>query len=128
MSSLVKLGHCQPPGLLFQAGTVVDTCGILARLVHLIGQYLVLRPTRLRKCGLDWPRRDLDDWRECTQYVSKLASRIRSSRGVEVPLTVPPYASETVYVLSTVPTWYLVDSLGRRPILLSGATVSLGPR
>ncbi|BGP58428.1 hypothetical protein JCM8202v2_006097 [Rhodotorula sphaerocarpa] len=28
-----------------------------------------------------------------------------------------------IYVLSTVPTWYLVDSLGRRPILLSGATV-----
>ncbi|GAA5879187.1 hypothetical protein JCM3774_002105 [Rhodotorula dairenensis] len=28
-----------------------------------------------------------------------------------------------IYVLSTVPTWYLVDSLGRRPILLSGATI-----
>ena len=27
----------------------------------------------------------------------------------------------TVYVLSTVPTWFLVDSWGRRPILLSGA-------
>ncbi|BGP20408.1 hypothetical protein JCM10213v2_008556 [Rhodosporidiobolus nylandii] len=26
-----------------------------------------------------------------------------------------------IYVLSTIPTWYLVDSLGRRPILLSGA-------
>jgi len=30
----------------------------------------------------------------------------------------------TVYVLSTIPTWYLVDTLGRRVILLSGATVS----
>ncbi|POY74991.1 hypothetical protein BMF94_1967 [Rhodotorula taiwanensis] len=28
-----------------------------------------------------------------------------------------------IYVMSTVPTWYLVDSLGRRPILLSGATI-----
>ncbi|GAA6042170.1 hypothetical protein JCM8097_004996 [Rhodosporidiobolus ruineniae] len=28
-----------------------------------------------------------------------------------------------IYVLSTIPTWYLVDSLGRRPILLSGAAV-----
>jgi len=28
-----------------------------------------------------------------------------------------------VYVLSTIPTWYLVDTLGRRVILLSGATV-----
>ncbi|GAA5891933.1 hypothetical protein JCM6882_007411 [Rhodosporidiobolus microsporus] len=28
-----------------------------------------------------------------------------------------------IYVLSTIPTWYLVDSLGRRPILLSGASV-----
>ncbi|BGP35729.1 hypothetical protein JCM10296v2_007581 [Rhodotorula toruloides] len=26
-----------------------------------------------------------------------------------------------VYIASTIPTWYLVDSLGRRPILLSGA-------
>ncbi|TFY71455.1 hypothetical protein EVG20_g1567 [Dentipellis fragilis] len=28
-----------------------------------------------------------------------------------------------IYLLSTVPTWYLVDRLGRRPILLSGAVV-----
>ncbi|GAA5992770.1 hypothetical protein JCM11641_007803 [Rhodosporidiobolus odoratus] len=28
-----------------------------------------------------------------------------------------------IYVLSTIPTWYLVDTLGRRPILLSGASV-----
>ncbi|GJN94143.1 hypothetical protein Rhopal_007217-T1 [Rhodotorula paludigena] len=34
-----------------------------------------------------------------------------------------------VYVLSTIPPWYLVDTLGRRPILLTGATlmaISLG--
>lgn len=29
----------------------------------------------------------------------------------------------TVYVLSTIPTWYLVDIWGRRPILLSGSLV-----
>ncbi|GAA5859169.1 hypothetical protein JCM8547_008899 [Rhodosporidiobolus lusitaniae] len=28
-----------------------------------------------------------------------------------------------IYVASTIPTWYLVDTLGRRPILLSGASV-----
>ncbi|CED84409.1 general substrate transporter [Phaffia rhodozyma] len=28
-----------------------------------------------------------------------------------------------IYVLSTIPTWYLVDRMGRRPILLSGAVV-----
>ncbi|TFY77217.1 hypothetical protein EWM64_g6795 [Hericium alpestre] len=28
-----------------------------------------------------------------------------------------------IYLLSTIPTWYLVDRLGRRPILLSGAVV-----
>ncbi|KZT05876.1 general substrate transporter [Laetiporus sulphureus 93-53] len=28
-----------------------------------------------------------------------------------------------IYLLSTLPTWYLVDRLGRRPILLSGAVV-----
>jgi len=28
-----------------------------------------------------------------------------------------------IYVLSTVPTWYVVDKWGRRPILMSGAVV-----
>ncbi|GAA5997621.1 sugar porter family MFS transporter [Rhodotorula paludigena] len=28
-----------------------------------------------------------------------------------------------IYILSTIPTWYLIDSLGRRPIFLSGAAV-----
>jgi len=36
-----------------------------------------------------------------------------------LPLLLPPQ----VYVLSTIPTWYLVDIWGRRPILLSGALV-----
>ena len=29
----------------------------------------------------------------------------------------------TVYVLSTIPTWYLVDIWGRRPILMAGSLV-----
>lgn len=32
-------------------------------------------------------------------------------------------SSIAVYVLSTIPTWYLVDIWGRRPILLAGALV-----
>lgn len=28
-----------------------------------------------------------------------------------------------IYILSTIPTWYLVDMMGRRPILLSGALI-----
>ena len=41
--------------------------------------------------------------------------------------------SFAVYILSTIPTWYLVDIWGRRPILLSGALVRpcallFGPR
>lgn len=28
-----------------------------------------------------------------------------------------------IYIASTIPTWYLVDIWGRRPILLSGALV-----
>lgn len=37
--------------------------------------------------------------------------------------TTPSCRAPAVYVLSTIPTWYLVDTLGRRPILLSGASV-----
>ena len=31
--------------------------------------------------------------------------------------------NSVIYVLSTLPPWYLVDRWGRRPILLSGAVV-----
>lgn len=31
--------------------------------------------------------------------------------------------NSVIYTLSTVPTWYLVDKWGRRPILMSGAAV-----
>lgn len=54
---------------------------------------------------------------------SRLVPPFHCRSSLTLPPSLPSPRAQQVYVLSTIPTWYLVDIWGRRPILLSGALV-----